>query len=91
MRQALIFIISVYKFAFGQLFPRVCRFAPSCSCYAIEAIHVHGAVKGSLLSIWRILRCNPFCRGGWDPVPPRSCFSRSHSGCRIRDKEGRYE
>ncbi len=47
-----------------------CRFYPNCSAYAIEALQVHGALKGSALSVWRILRCNPFCKGGVDPVPP---------------------
>ena len=48
-----------------------CRFTPSCSSYAIEAITVHGVIKGSFLSIKRILRCNPLCKGGYDPVPPK--------------------
>ena len=48
-----------------------CRFTPTCSQYAIEAIEIHGIIKGSLMAIWRILRCNPFCKGGWDPVPPK--------------------
>ncbi|MDE6155255.1 MAG: membrane protein insertion efficiency factor YidD, partial [Eubacterium sp.] len=43
----------------------------TCSHYAIEAIEIHGIFKGALLAIWRILRCNPFCKGGWDPVPPK--------------------
>lgn len=46
-----------------------CRFVPTCSTYAIEAITKYGAIKGSTLAIWRILRCNPFCKGGYDPVP----------------------
>lgn len=46
-----------------------CRFVPSCSAYAIEAISKYGACKGGLLALWRILRCNPFCKGGYDPVP----------------------
>ncbi len=46
-----------------------CRFSPTCSEYAHEAIEVHGALKGSLLAVWRILRCQPLCRGGYDPVP----------------------
>ncbi|MBQ4473153.1 MAG: membrane protein insertion efficiency factor YidD [Lachnospiraceae bacterium] len=46
-----------------------CRFCPTCSEYAIIAIEKHGAAKGGLLAIWRILRCNPFCKGGYDPVP----------------------
>ena len=46
-----------------------CRFYPSCSQYAIEAIQKYGVGKGTLLAVWRILRCNPFSRGGYDPVP----------------------
>lgn len=45
-----------------------CRFQPTCSQYAIEAIDKYGALKGGLMAIWRILRCNPFCKGGYDPV-----------------------
>ena len=48
-----------------------CRFRPTCSEYAMEALAVHGAVKGLVLSVWRILRCNPLCRGGYDPVPEK--------------------
>ncbi|MBQ2111505.1 MAG: membrane protein insertion efficiency factor YidD [Clostridia bacterium] len=48
-----------------------CRFTPTCSSYAIEAIETHGAFKGLALAVWRILRCNPFCKGGYDPVPPK--------------------
>jgi hypothetical protein len=51
------------------LLPPSCRFTPTCSEYAMEALSKHGAWKGSLLAIWRILRCNPFCKGGYDPVP----------------------
>ena len=47
----------------------VCRFTPSCSAYALEALEKHGAFFGTLLSLWRILRCNPLCKGGYDPVP----------------------
>lgn len=46
-----------------------CRFEPTCSCYAREAITVHGAARGSLLTVWRLLRCQPFARAGYDPVP----------------------
>ncbi len=46
-----------------------CRFVPTCSAYAIEAITKYGALKGSALVLWRILRCNPFSKGGYDPVP----------------------
>ena len=46
-----------------------CRFIPTCSQYAYEAISKYGCIKGGLLAVWRILRCNPFCKGGYDPVP----------------------
>ncbi len=48
-----------------------CRFSPSCSAYAIEAVKVHGAFKGSFLAIGRVLRCNPLFKGGYDPVPEK--------------------
>lgn len=48
-----------------------CRFHPTCSEYAIEAVETRGVIVGGLLSIWRVLRCNPLSKGGFDPVPPR--------------------
>jgi uncharacterized protein len=51
--------------------PRTCRFHPSCSQYALEALRTHGAVRGLLLAAWRLLRCHPFTEPGFDPVPPR--------------------
>jgi putative membrane protein insertion efficiency factor len=51
--------------------PPMCRFSPTCSQYAIEAVEEHGIPRGALLSIWRLLRCQPFARGGYDPVPAR--------------------
>ncbi|MGH3085847.1 MAG: membrane protein insertion efficiency factor YidD [Rubrobacteraceae bacterium] len=62
-------VIRLYQRFVSPLFPPSCRFTPSCSRYAVEAIRKRGAFKGSLLGIWRILRCNPFCKGGHDPVP----------------------
>lgn len=53
----------------GRYGLKVCRFEPSCSKYAYEAISIHGVLKGSLLGIYRVLRCNPFGKGGYDPVP----------------------
>ena len=58
-----------------------CRFLPTCSSYAIEAIEQRGAVRGSLKALWRLLRCNPFCAGGYDPVEPadtRSACDHAH-------------
>ncbi|MEA4870021.1 MAG: membrane protein insertion efficiency factor YidD [Christensenella sp.] len=69
MKRAMIAIVRGYKKYISPLLPPSCRFTPTCSEYAIEAIQKHGAWKGGLLAIWRILRCNPFCKGGYDPVP----------------------
>jgi putative membrane protein insertion efficiency factor len=63
-------LIRLYQLTFSRLLPPdTCRFYPSCSRYGFEAIQKHGAVKGSLLAAWRVLRCNPFNPGGYDPVP----------------------
>jgi putative membrane protein insertion efficiency factor len=58
-----------YKGAISPYLPVACRFVPSCSEYAAEAVAKHGLLYGSALGVWRILRCNPFARGGYDPVP----------------------
>lgn len=70
MRKILIAIIKLYQKIPGP-WHGACRFHPTCSNYAIEAIEVHGAFKGTLLSLWRIVRCNPFSKGGIDEVPPK--------------------
>jgi putative membrane protein insertion efficiency factor len=64
-------LIRVYQWTISPLLGPVCRYYPSCSHYGYEAIRVHGAVKGSALTAWRILRCNPWTPGGVDHVPPR--------------------
>jgi putative membrane protein insertion efficiency factor len=64
-------LIALYQRLLSPLLPPACRFHPSCSAYAREAIRIHGAGKGSLLAAWRLCRCQPFSRGGLDPVPPR--------------------
>jgi len=70
MKTALIFMISLYRKYISPLKPPCCRFTPTCSKYAIDAIREWGVICGLALSVWRILRCNPFCKGGYDPVPP---------------------
>jgi len=62
-------LIRFYQNFLSPLKPPVCRFTPSCSKYALEAIEKYGPFKGLILAIWRILRCNPFSKGGYDPVP----------------------
>jgi len=71
MKKILIGLINFYKRHISPFLPPSCRFYPSCSNYAIEALEVHGTIKGLFLTLWRILRCNPFCKGGYDPVPPK--------------------
>lgn len=62
-------LIRAYQICFSPLFPSCCRFTPTCSAYALEAIKKYGAAKGLFLSIKRICKCNPFHKGGYDPVP----------------------
>jgi len=57
--------------ASSSLTPRVCKYEPTCSHYAEEAVRTHGAVRGLVMAGWRVLRCNPFSKGGYDPVSPR--------------------
>ena len=63
--------IHVYRWTIGPLLPKVCRFHPSCSTYALAALDAHGPVRGSWLTVRRLLRCHPFHPGGLDPVPPK--------------------
>ncbi len=79
MKKILIALIDFYKRHISPALPPACRFSPSCSQYAREAIELHGAFKGSLLSIWRVLRCNPFGKGGYDPVPPKGRWHSTDS------------
>ena len=68
MQKLFLFLIRGYQVVLSPLLPRACRFTPTCSHYAIEAIKHHGPLKGVVLAGCRILRCQPFCRGGYDPV-----------------------
>lgn len=68
MKKVLILLIRFYQKRISPYKKSCCRFYPTCSSYAIEAIEKKGVVRGTFMSIWRILRCNPFCKGGYDPV-----------------------
>jgi putative membrane protein insertion efficiency factor len=67
-RNALLLVLRGYKWAISPLFPPACRYVPTCSEYAMEAVQRHGAVLGSLKAAGRLLRCHPFAPGGYDPV-----------------------
>ncbi len=69
MKRLLILCVRAYQVALGPLLPAQCRYYPSCSAYMIEALDRHGAVRGGLLGVRRLLRCHPFHAGGFDPVP----------------------
>ncbi len=69
MKTLFLLIIKFYRKCISPLFPPTCRFTPTCSTYAYEAISKYGALKGGYLSTKRILKCNPLFRGGYDPVP----------------------
>jgi putative membrane protein insertion efficiency factor len=62
-------IIRLYQLTLSPLVGRHCRFQPTCSCYAAEAIELHGAFRGGAMAAWRIARCQPWGGAGWDPVP----------------------
>lgn len=68
LKKALVGLVRGYKYLISPLLPPSCRFYPTCSAYTIEAIEKYGALRGMLLGLRRILRCHPFCRGGYDPV-----------------------
>lgn len=72
LKKLVLFLIRTYQVTLSPRFSGgACRFTPTCSQYAMEAVEIHGVLKGSALAFWRILRCNPFCKGGYDPVPPK--------------------
>ena len=71
MKHVMIFLIGLYRKFISPLKPPTCRFRPTCSAYAIEAFRKRGFFAGLILTTYRLIRCNPFSRGGYDPVPER--------------------
>jgi putative membrane protein insertion efficiency factor len=69
--RALLFLVRGYRTWISPVLPPSCRFEPSCSAYALDALSTHGAVRGTWLTVRRLLRCGPWHPGGWDPVPPK--------------------
>ena len=72
MKYVLLALIKFYRSAVSPHTAPRCKYIPTCSQYGLEAIERFGALKGSALTVWRILRCNPFSRGGYDPVPEKT-------------------
>ena len=79
MKHVFIWLIRLYRRFISPLKPPCCRFTPSCSAYALEAFKKRGFFIGFILSFWRILRCNPFSRGGYDPVPEKGLRNKTVS------------
>lgn len=75
MRHVLILLLRGYRFAISPLYGQVCRYHPSCSAYALQAVTEHGSLRGSWLAFRRVLRCHPWAEGGYDPVPPAAASS----------------
>ena len=68
MKKIFVSLIKIYQKIISPLFPPSCRYYPTCSEYSVQAIKKYGVFKGLIKSIWRILRCNPFSKGGYDPI-----------------------
>lgn len=84
MKKILLGMIRFYQIYISPYKGTKCPYFPSCSGYGVEAIKKHGALIGSVLTVWRILRCNPFSKGGYDPVPDKIDFSKFY--CNFRRK-----
>ncbi len=79
-RHAYLLPVYCYKYILSPVLPKACRYYPTCSAYAMQAVLMHGIIRGSWLALKRIARCNPWAEGGVDPVPPPSCATqKAHS------------
>jgi putative membrane protein insertion efficiency factor len=74
--------IRVYKRVISPALPQRCKYHPSCSTYAVQAIESYGILRGAVLAVWRLLRCNPFSHGGYDPVSAQTVFRRPPKSAR---------
>ena len=78
MKALLILLVRFYQKAISPFLPPSCRYRPTCSSYMLQALDKHGAIKGGLMGLARILRCHPFAEGGYDPVPNTFTLRRNH-------------
>jgi hypothetical protein len=85
--RGLIFLIQLYRHMVSPLRPASCRFIPTCSQYAVEALTEHGLIRGSWLTAARLAKCGPWHKGGWDPIPERR---PEHTTCRADSEDTSY-
>ncbi len=78
----LVLLVRVYQATLSPLFAGQCRYVPTCSEYAIDALRTHGTIRGTRLTLRRLARCHPFVKGGYDPVPPPDERDHSHGSLR---------
>jgi uncharacterized protein len=82
-KHVVLLLLRGYKWAISPLFPPACRYVPTCSEYAMEAVERYGAVRGGVMALWRVLRCHPLARGGYDPVVSECCGGHKHEAAGV--------
>ena len=80
MKFLLIALLRGYRYVISPLYGQVCRYHPTCSAYALQAVETHGALRGTYLAVRRVLRCHPWSAGGYDPVPLTHSAAQKHRG-----------
>lgn len=88
IKYALIALLKVYRAVISPLYGQVCRYHPSCSAYALEAVTEHGSIKGSWLAVRRLGRCHPWAAGGYDPVPSKRAKPGASSELQFQQSQG---
>ncbi|BAV43891.1 membrane protein insertion efficiency factor YidD [Mycobacterium ulcerans] len=89
--RGLIYVIELYRHMVSPLRPASCRFIPTCSQYAVDALSEYGLIRGSWLTVARLAKCGPWHQGGWDPIPGRQGCRADEAGCSPAVKQGESE